>query len=100
MMRWCPRWAQYGRSLANGNGVTVGEDGMAYNVSVNSKAGESLEGLSKGIPNKQIGVTTAGEIRAAGGTIDPAPTRNNPDHCLIASLAVVLQKSSVSSLTP
>ena len=49
-------------------------------VSVNSKAGVSIEELSRGIPNGQIGVTTVSKIEAAGGTVKPTPSRNNPYH--------------------
>jgi hypothetical protein len=52
-------------------------------VSVNSAPGRSLEELAQGIPNKQIGVTTVGEIRGAGGMIRLDPLEDNPFHCLI-----------------
>jgi hypothetical protein len=43
----------------------------------------SIEELSEGIPNKQIGVTAVGEIRGAGGSIQLDPLEDNPFHCLI-----------------
>jgi len=63
--------------------VTTDEAGNVYNVSVTSAAGKSVEELSSGILNKQIGVTTVGEIRGIGGDIDLDPTPNNPFNCLI-----------------
>jgi hypothetical protein len=54
--------------------------GLLEGASVNSKAGVSLEELSRGIPNTQIGVTTVSKIEAAGGTIKPTPTARNPYH--------------------
>jgi hypothetical protein len=69
--------------FANASGVTRDEAGNVYDVSVNSAPGRSLEELSQRIPNKQIGVTTVGEIRGAGGTIQLDPLEDNPFHCLI-----------------
>jgi hypothetical protein len=70
--------------LANGSGVTVNSDGTLQGVSVNS--GDTVEGAAQGIPHKQIGVTTAGEVRAAGGTVESDPLANNSGHCLIGGI--------------
>jgi RHS repeat-associated protein len=72
--------------IRNGSGVWVDSEGNVHDVSVNSAADRSEEELAAGIPNKQIGVTTAGEIREAGGTIEPDPLEGNPYHCLVGSL--------------
>jgi RHS repeat-associated protein len=69
--------------FAGGSGVTVDQAGNLHGVSVTSAPGRSLEELTQGIPNKQVGVTTVGDIRAAGGYVRPDPTPNNPSHCLI-----------------
>ena len=69
--------------FANASGVTRDEAGNVYDVSVNSAPGRSIEELSRGIPNKQIGVTTIGQIRAAGDSIRLNPLENNAFHCLI-----------------
>lgn len=69
--------------FANASGVTRDQAGNVFDVSVNSAPGRSLEELSQGIPNKQIGVTTVGAIRGAGGTIRLDPLVDNPFHCLI-----------------
>jgi hypothetical protein len=50
-------------------------------------SGSSVEAAERGIPNKQIGVSTVGEVRGAGGTVVRAPTPNNPGHFLIGGLS-------------
>src|SRR2546422_10253910 len=39
-----------------------------------------------GIPHNQVGVTTVGAIRAAGGDVVSAPTRTNPYHATLSGL--------------
>lgn len=39
-----------------------------------------------GIPHNQIGVTTVGEIRVAGGDVVPSPTRTNAYHATLNGL--------------
>ena len=39
-----------------------------------------------GIPHNQVGVTTVGAIRAAGGDVALAPTRTNPYHATLSGL--------------
>ena len=63
--------------------MATDDAGNVYDVSVNSAPGRTLEELTDGIPNKQIGVTTVGEIRGAGGKIQLDPLEGNPFHCLI-----------------
>ena len=55
-------------------------------MSVNSYPGLSVGELATGIKNGQIGVTTAAEIRAAGGSVEPDPLPNNPYHALVSGL--------------
>ena len=69
--------------FSGGSGVTIDDAGNVHGVSVNSAPGRSLEDLTQGIPNKQVGVTTVGDIKAAGGYVKPDPTPGNPFHCLI-----------------
>jgi len=52
-------------------------------ISANSYPGMSVEQLSKGIPNNQIGVTTVGDIRAIGGDVVSSPNEVNPFHATI-----------------
>jgi hypothetical protein len=81
-------------NFAKGSGVVVGNGGKLKGVSVNSGAGLSVEELTApmvqtgypGIPNKQIGVTTVGAIRAAGGEVVPSPTKTNPHHATLSGL--------------
>lgn len=69
-----------------GAGVTLDEEGKLLNVSVNSAPGKTLADLTVTIPNQQVGVTTIGTVRAAGGQVLPQPTARNPDHCVMAGL--------------
>lgn len=56
------------------------EDG----VSVNSAPNKSVEELSKGIKNGQIGVTTVGNVRKAGGDVIPSPhIPQSPNHATL-----------------
>jgi hypothetical protein len=68
---------------ANGK---VGADGKLTDSSVNSAVNKTAAELSVGIPNKQMGVTTVGNIRAQGGDVKAAPNPNNPDHCSMCGL--------------
>lgn len=82
-------------NFAQGSGVAIDEGGELRDVSVNSAADQSLEALTAphgatgypGIPHRQIGVTTVGAIRAAGGDVIPSPTRTNPYHATLSGLA-------------
>jgi len=46
-----------------------------------------VEDLTVGIPNGQVGVTTVGEIRAAGGDVIPSATAGNPFHCTLCGIS-------------
>jgi RHS repeat-associated protein len=73
--------------FANGSGVTLDSAGRLQGVSVNSASNATLEQLASTIPNKQVGVTTAGQIRALGGDVIPSATRSNPFHCTLCSIS-------------
>jgi hypothetical protein len=81
-------------NFAQGSGVAVGEGGEVQGVSVNSAAGRSVAELTApnaatgypGMPHRQIGATTVGAIRAAGGDVVPSPTRANPYHATLSGL--------------
>jgi RHS repeat-associated protein len=70
----------------NGSGVKIDAKGNLNNVSVNSANGVSVTELSNTIPNGKIGVTTVGQVRAAGGNVVPAPNLNNPFHSLLKGI--------------
>ena len=67
---------------------------MSRGTSVNSAAGRSLTELTApnpqtgypGIPHNQVGVTTVGAVRAAGGDVTPSPSRTNPYHATLGGL--------------
>src|SRR5215210_4977993 len=81
-------------SFAKGSGVTVDPGGTLQGVSVNAGAGVSVKDLTApnpqtgypGIPHRQVGVTSVGAVRAAGGDVEPAPTRTNPNHAILSGL--------------
>jgi hypothetical protein len=81
-------------NFVRGSGVTIGADGKLQGVSVNAGAGSSVAELTAanpltgypGILNNQVGVTTAGAIRAQGGEVDPSPMRANPNHATLSGL--------------
>lgn len=81
-------------NFAKGSGVSLGADGKLQGVSVNSAPGKSVQELTAaipqsgypGIPNNQVGVTTAGAIRERGGEVVPSPTRTNPHHATLSGL--------------
>ncbi|HZZ91127.1 MAG TPA: RHS repeat-associated core domain-containing protein [Usitatibacter sp.] len=73
--------------FTEGSGVTVDASGKLNGVSVNSGAGKSVEELTAGIRNKQVGVTTVGKVEQAGGSVVPAPTPNNPSHCILCGIS-------------
>jgi hypothetical protein len=87
-----------GRNLPDGfvqaSGAALDAGGRVHGISVNSAAGLSLEDLTSpnlqtgypGIPHRQVGVTTVGAIRAAGGDVVPSPTRTNPHHSTFGGL--------------
>jgi RHS repeat-associated protein len=79
-------------NFTNGRGVTTDASGNLQGVSVNSAPGKSTAELSQGIKNSQVGVTTAGEVRNAGGEVKPSPTLNNPNHCTMCG--VTAEKAS------
>ena len=67
--------------FAGGSGVTIDAAGRLSGVSVNSAPGRTVEELTASIPNKQVGVTTVGAIRAVGGDVIPDPRPNSSFHC-------------------
>ncbi len=68
-------------NFSGGTGVVTHADGTLSRVSVSS--GRTLDQAAAGFRNNQIGASTVGDVRAAGGTVTPNPTRGNPGHCVI-----------------
>jgi hypothetical protein len=60
--------------------------GRLHDVSVTSGPGATLEELSKGIRNNQVGVTTINQIEALGGTVTPTPSAAIPLHCTLCGI--------------
>lgn len=74
--------------LEVGTGITVDDGGNLHGLSAHSAAGRTVAELSVGLPNRQIGVTTVGAIRASGGDVEPDPSRHKPYHCLVGGISV------------
>jgi hypothetical protein len=55
-------------------------------ASVECAAGEPVEGLAANVPHGQIGVTTVGAIRAAGGDVMRTSGRS-PNHATLIGLS-------------
>jgi hypothetical protein len=53
---------------------------------VSSAADRAVEKLSQE-SHSRIGVTTAGDVRAAGGTIEPDPAPDNPYHATVSGFS-------------
>jgi hypothetical protein len=70
-------------------------------ISVNSRENTPLIELARvAIAHNQIGVTTVGEIRAAGGSVVRNPTWN-PYHCLVSGCSeATLQRLFVVKKNP
>ncbi len=60
--------------FTNGSGVEIDVNGNISGLSVNSAPNKTLSELTETIPNKQVGVTTVGDIRKSGGDVIPSPT--------------------------
>lgn len=81
-------------NFRQGTGVTLDASGKLQNVSVNAAPGLSVAELVApdpqtgypGILHNQVGVTTAGAIRAVGGDVVPAATRTNLRHAKLTGL--------------
>ena len=75
--------------FANGSGVTLNLDGTISGVSVNSANGVSvadLSGAGRVANYGQVGVSTVGDVRAAGGEVVPSPSLDNPYHATLSGL--------------
>ncbi|ARU26092.1 RHS repeat domain-containing protein [Cellvibrio sp. PSBB006] len=83
--------------FASGSGVKTDAAGKLDGVSVNSASGRTLEDLTVGIPHPQVGVTTVGDVRRAGGDVVPSPTRNNPYH---ATMKGITPQQAQDLMTP
>ena len=84
-------------SFAMGSGVTINVDDKLQGVSTNAGPNLSLQQLTAanaqtgypGIPHTQVGVTTVGAVRSAGGEVVASPTRTNPNHATLSGLTPV-----------
>jgi hypothetical protein len=81
-------------NFIKGTGVVIGSDGLMDGVSVNCAPSATLDTLtmpiaSTGYPGLrygQVGVTTVGKIREAGGDVIASPSETNPNHATLRGL--------------
>ncbi|MGD9965583.1 MAG: hypothetical protein AB7T59_03620 [Hyphomonadaceae bacterium] len=66
--------------------MTIDGSGLLRGVSVNAAASVALKDLAKSIPNRMVGVSTAGAIRAAGGMVAPAPNSRNSFYFVMSGI--------------
>jgi RHS repeat-associated protein len=69
-----------------GSDVSLDAGARLQGVSVNSAPGATLQELTSTIPNKQVGVTTVGQVRAAGGNVVPSGRPGNPTHATMSGI--------------
>ena len=70
----------------NGSGVVRDAAGKLSGVSVNVGEG-TLEEVAATLRYKQVGVSTVGDVRSAGGLLTPKPTPLNPLHHELSGLS-------------
>ena len=73
-------------NFTQGSGVFSDAAGLLSQISVQCAPGKTALDLSRRMLNGKIGVTTVGEVRSAGGEVDPNPKPGNPDHCLLRGI--------------
>lgn len=79
-----PKGANSPQGIANGMGMHP--DGV-FGFSAESGAGATLCQLCATLPNKQVGVTTAGAIRNAGGDAILTHSSRSPTHVTVTGLS-------------
>ena len=93
----CRGGACTAEAFATGKGVSIDAAGKLNGVSVTSGAGKSVEELTAALPHPQVGVTTVGQIRRAGGEVVASGTAKNPNHCTMCG---VTPKTAEELFTP
>jgi RHS repeat-associated protein len=82
----CRGGACKAENFLNGSGVKQATNGTLSGVSTQSRTGASVSELAKPFKNNQVGVTTAGDIRAAGGRVTADGHVGNPNHATVDGL--------------
>jgi hypothetical protein len=85
------------KNFERGSGVSIDKDDILDGVSVISAVGKTVAELVApnaaigypGIRHNQVGVTTAGKVRSAGGDVTPSPTKKNPHHATLNGLTAI-----------
>jgi uncharacterized protein RhaS with RHS repeats len=86
-------------NFVNGSGVTIDAQGNLQGVSVQTFPNTSVQQLSQRqyLPYNQIGVNSLNAVTAAGATVVPSPTDNNPYH---ATMGGISPQAAESLFTP
>ncbi len=71
----------------NGSGVTSNTDGTLNGISTQARPGATLDELAQPNQNNQVGVTTVGKVRAAGGTVTLDGSAGNPNHATVGGIS-------------
>ncbi len=71
---------------SGGNGVTLDTNGLMNGASVQSSGYKTAVELAGSVPHPQVGQTTVGAVRKAGGDVIPSPNAKNPDHATLSGL--------------
>lgn len=87
-------------NFIEGTGVLIDAAGLLSEVSVQCAPGKTAWELSRPLMSGKIGVATLKEIRSAGGEVAPAPTRGNPEHCLLRGLDAITASSLFTPTIP
>lgn len=73
-------------NFTNGSGVSLNSNGTLEGISTQSRPGASVEELARPFRNGQVGVTTAGDIRGAGGHVVLDGRLGNPNHATVGGI--------------
>ena len=76
-------------SFLGGSGVVQDATGRLSGISTQARPGATLAELSQPFPHNQVGVTTVGDIRRAGGTVTLDGRLNSPNGTMMANHATV-----------
>ena len=68
-------------------------------ISVESAKGLSVEELARGIPHSQVGITTVGDVRIAGGDVIPTSGRS-PNHATLIGLSPAVVSALLNPTQP
>lgn len=87
-------------NFTGGSGVTTATDGTLSGISTQSRVGASVETLALPFRYGKVGVTTVGEIQAAGGRVVLDGTVRNPNHATVSGITAAQAESLFTPTIP